>query len=110
MLKRENRIRSKKEFAEIKEKGRIKYSPLFGYLVANNESSDKKFAVIVSKKISKKAVDRNQIRRRITEVLKNEWNNIPEGTRGIFLTKKEILGKTLKEIEIEIKKILNSKF
>jgi len=108
VLKRENRIRSKKEFAEIREKGRIKYSPLFGYLVANDESSDKKFAVIVSKKISKKAVDRNQIRRRITEVLNKEWNNIPEGTRGVFLTKKEILGKSLKDIEVEIVKIIKN--
>ena len=70
VLKRENRIRSKKEFAEIKNKGRVLYSPLFGWLEYKEDDNLKKFGFIVSKKISKKAVIRNKIRRILAETVR----------------------------------------
>ena len=102
MLKRENRIRLKKEFAEIKNKGRVLYSPLFGFLTHKENDDQKKFGFIVSKKISKKAVDRNKIRRILSEVIRKNLEKVDNGTRVIFLTKKEILGKKYNEIEREV--------
>jgi ribonuclease P protein component len=106
VLKRENRIRLKKEFAEIKKEGRILFSPLFGFLVDKKSDDLKKFGVVVSKKISKKAVDRNRIRRILSEVVKDNLNNFEKGIRVVFLTKQAILGKGYKEVEKEIKKFL----
>lgn len=106
MLKRENRIRLKKEFAEIKNKGRVLYSPLFGFLTHKENDDQKKFGFIVSKKISKKAVDRNKIRRILSELIRKNLEKFENGTRVIFLTKKEILGKKMKEIEKEVDKFL----
>ncbi|MFA6184561.1 MAG: ribonuclease P protein component [Candidatus Shapirobacteria bacterium] len=106
MLKRENRIRLKKEFAEIKNKGRILYSPLFGFLTCKENDDQKKFGFIVSKKISKKAVDRNRIRRVLSEVVRKKLEKFENGTRVIFLTKKEILGKKYDEVEKEINRII----
>lgn len=40
----------------------------------NQIISDPKFAIVVSKKISKKAVIRNQIRRRIYEIVRNNFD------------------------------------
>ena len=108
MLKRENRIRSKKEFFEVKNKGRVSYSPLFGWLF-NKENDDlKKFGFIVSKKISKKAVDRNRIRRILSEIVRKNLDKFEKGTRLVFLTKQEILGKKMIEVEKEINKFLIS--
>ena len=110
MLKKENRIRSKKEFLEIKNKGKVLYSPLFGFLMCQENDDLKKFGFIVSKKISKKAVDRNRIRRVLSEVVRKNLDKFKNGTRVIFLTKQEILGKKMVEVEKEVKKFLISNF
>lgn len=106
MLKRENRIRAKKDFAEIKEKGRIQHSPFFAVLKSNEEDDLKKIGIIVSKKISKRAVDRNKIRRQISQVIRKNIKEIKAGSRLLFLTKKEILGKKMKEIEKEVESFI----
>jgi ribonuclease P protein component len=108
VLKRENRIRSKKEFFEIKNKGRVLYSPFFGWLIYKENDDLKKFGFIVSKKISKKAVDRNRIRRILSEIVRKNLDKFENGTRLVFLTKQEILGKKMTEVEKEINKFLIS--
>lgn len=100
MLKREFRLRKKSDFLEMREKGRKLSSPLFGLVYLKSEKS--KFGWIVSKKISKKAVDRNKIRRRLAEVVKNNWF---EGYRILLLVRSEILGKKISEIENEWKRL-----
>jgi len=106
VLKKENRIRSKKEFLEIKNKGRVLYSPFFGFLTCQENDDLKKFGFIISKKISKKAVDRNKIRRVLSEVVRKNLDKFKNGTRVVFLTKKEILNKKMIEVEKEVKKFL----
>ena len=106
MLKRENRIRSKKEFAEIRNEGRVLYSPLFGFLTCKKDDDLKKFGFIVSKKISKKAVDRNRIRRILAEIVIKNSEKFKNGTRVVFLTKQEILGKKYEEVEREVIKFI----
>jgi len=106
VLKRENRIRSKKKFAEIRNEGRVLYSPLFGFLTCRKDDDLKKFGFIVSKKISKKAVDRNRIRRVLSEIVRNNLEKFENGTRVVFLTKQEILGKKYEEVETEVIKFI----
>lgn len=106
VLKRENRIKSKREFFDIKNKGRVEYSPLFGFLTTKENDDLKKFGFIVSKKISKKAVDRNRIRRILSEIVRINLDKFKKGTRVIFLTKQAILGKKMSEIEKEVFKFI----
>ena len=106
MLKRENRIRLKKEFLEIKDKGKIKYSPLFGLVFLKKDDDLKKVGFIVSKKISKRAVDRNKIRRTLAEIMRKNLDKLEAGSRIVFLAKKEILGKKMVEIKEEVEKLL----
>jgi len=100
VLKKEFRLRKKREFLELKEKGKKISSPLFGLVYLKSKES--KFGWIVSKKISKKAVDRNKIRRRLAEAVKNNWI---DGYKILFLVRSEILDKKLIEIESEWKKL-----
>lgn len=106
MLKKINRISSRKEFLEIKNKGVMNYSPIFGWLSLKNDNDQKKFGFVISKKISKKAVERNKIKRRLAEMVRKYLDDFSKGTRIVFLAKKEILNKNIKEIEEEIKKCL----
>lgn len=108
MLKKENRISGKKEFGEIKNEGRLVGGRGFGMLVGQIQGSahtiGKKFGFIVSKKISKRAVDRNRIKRLLAEGVRKNLDKFPEGTRIIFLAKKELL----KMKAEEIKKLVDS--
>lgn len=117
MLKKENRIAKQKEFDEVREKGKMYQSPIFGLIIKNEGymgaadakamAAKKKFGFIISKKISKRAVDRNKIKRLLAEAVRKNLEKIPEGTRGIFLAKRAILGKKYEEIGREVKKIIS---
>lgn len=114
MLKKINRITSRAEFQEIKNTGEMKATELFSVVYLNlpltpplkkDGKEDMKFGAIVSKKISKKAVIRNQIKRRLFEAVRLNMDIFPEGFRGIFLVKKNILNKKEGEIEECLKKL-----
>ena len=103
MLKRINRITSKKEFGEIKRLRVVKQYPYFGLISFKTPLSvedghlpltgeiNKKFGFIISKKISKKAVVRNKIKRLIAEEVRKNLDKFENGFRGIFLIKKGII-------------------
>lgn len=91
MLKKINRITSKKEFGEVKGSGQIKQFPYFGLINLVKPDTDKKFGFIISKKISKKAVVRNKIKRLLAEEVKKNLDKFEKGFRGIFLIKKNII-------------------
>ncbi|MBU1117920.1 ribonuclease P protein component [Patescibacteria group bacterium] len=108
MLKKVERISSKKEFAEVKNKGEMKAGELFSVIWMNSSTAtegQRKFGAIISKKISKKAVERNQIRRRLFEAVRNNMEMFPQGFRGIFLVKRNILDKKMEEIEKCLKRL-----
>lgn len=107
MLKKINRISKKKDFVEVKEKGKLGQTPLFGYIWLKKESG-KNFGFIISKKISKKAVERNRIKRLLAEAIRKNLSDFPEGIRIIFLVKTTILGKNLEEVENEVVNIKNT--
>lgn len=109
MLKRINRLSKRKEFQEIREKGRILQSSIFGLVVLKKDDDEKRFGFIISKKISKRAVDRNKIKRYLAESVRQNLEEIPAGIRAIFLAKKSLLGKRQKEVEDEVVKIILGK-
>lgn len=109
MLKKENRLTKRTDFLLVKEMGTIQQSPFFGLSYFINEKSDNnKVGFIISKKISKKAVVRNKIRRQISEIIYKEINNLPKGFNGIFLVRQNILDADFEEIKSNILKIFNN--
>ena len=112
MLKKINRISSRKEFGVVKDKGKLYQTPLFGLIwmkePAFADATAGKLGFIVSKKISKKAVDRNRIKRVLSEAVRKSLEKLPEGFRGIFLVKRSMLGQTMENVEKEWKKTLEN--
>ena len=102
MLKRVNRIFSRKEFGEIKTNGTLIRSRLVSGLVLKKGDKDRRFGIIVSKKISKRAVDRNKIRRLVYLAVTENLEKFNEGTRVIFLVRPEIVGKKNEEVGAEM--------
>lgn len=103
MLKKANRISSRKEFERVKREGSLMNGNWWSVLVANSGDKEKKVGIVISKKISKKAVERNRARRLIAEGVRRNLELVPEGDRIVFLVKKAILGRGAGEIEQGIK-------
>lgn len=82
-------------------------SPLFGAVYLVDETEKIKFGFVISKKISKRAVDRNKIKRRMCEVLIKKLDNFRPGIKMVFLAKKSLLGANIKEIEEELNNLIS---
>jgi ribonuclease P protein component len=105
VLKKINRISKRKDFEEVRNKGKLYYSPLWGCLVLKTEEKGKQFGLVVSKKISKKAVVRNKVKRLLSEAIRRNLGGFSEGYKMVFLVKQAIVGKSSEEMEVEIKKL-----
>ncbi len=97
-----NRIVKQKEFEKIFKKGKGKYSKSLGIKYLKNDFGFNRFAVIVSTKISKKATERNKIKRRIRSILKKQKYQKTPNYDIIILTLPSIKLKTFIEIEKDI--------
>lgn len=73
-------------FSEITEKGRFSNGKFFLFRFVKSEGKSR-FSVTVSKKVSKSAVDRNKIRRRVYSLLRKHISNIKDGYRIVISVK-----------------------
>ncbi len=96
MLKKSERL-SKKDFSAISNKKILRGQYLdIGYLL----SSKTKCAVVVSKKISKRAVDRNKIKRKIFNIFREI--KLKDSCFIIFYPKKEVLYLPYEKLKLNI--------
>ena len=81
-------------------------SPLFTIKIRENGLSHNRFAIIVSKKVDKRAVVRNRIRRLISSCIEELYKDLRLGCDMIFIVKKGAIGKKRTEFYSEIKRIV----
>lgn len=107
MLPKKQKV-DKKLFDEVFKNGRNYHSDfLFLKMSALEKQSDKsRFAVVIPKKISKKATERNLIKRKIFASLRENKGKIKTGFAVIIFVKKGIENLEYAEIKEEIYKIL----
>jgi len=100
-IKKELRLNRKKDIEEIKEKGEFVRTPLFSVL--KMEKDELKVGIVVSKKVESRAVDRNKIRRKLSQVIGVNVKKM----KGwyLFLAKKELLESKIEEIEKCLEKL-----
>lgn len=105
MLSKQYRL-PRKEFKKVCKKGRLFQGKFFSLLAIGQKQPVVRFAFIVSKKIDKKAVARNRIKRLLSEAVYRFLPEIKSGVDGIFLVKKAIGGRNFEEIREEMKEVL----
>ncbi len=91
MLAKQYRLRFKKDFDAIFKSRHKFYSINFILRYIKNNEENSKFAFVISKKVSKKAVDRNLIKRRMSEIIRKNISNIKSGYNIIFFAKSGVL-------------------
>lgn len=106
MLPRDARLTKKNEFEKVKQNGEILQSPLFGLVFITQRTGPTRFGIVVSTKISKKAIQRNRAKRIMREILRETLARISPGFDVVFLAKKKIIQATKKEMEDQTKTLL----
>ncbi|BCX14452.1 MAG: hypothetical protein KatS3mg088_135 [Patescibacteria group bacterium] len=106
MLPRENRIVKKEDFEKIKREGSSVKNPFFLTLfLQRGDGKPSRFGFIVSSKISKRAVDRNRVKRLLRIAIGNLISDIREDYDIIFIARKNVL---LLDKEIFFSKVAES--
>jgi len=79
MLQAANRLRLGRDIDRVYRQGRYGRGEFLAVKMLKRPSGESRAVVIVGKKVSKKAVVRNRIRRRLVELLAADWQQISPG-------------------------------
>ncbi len=96
-------LKGQKKIEDILKNGRKVQSENFGVFFRKREDLDiPKFAFVVSKKISRLAINRNRVKRAMSESVRRNIGIIPVGLDFVLLAKKSIVSKSTDEIMKEV--------
>jgi len=107
MLKKENRLAKKKDFDAVWQKGRSSFDKILGVKILPNKIAINRFGIMVGLKVSKKAVERNKIKRRIREIIKAQAENLKIGFDVVIAALPMVQSKKFAELKKSI--LLNFK-
>ena len=105
MLPKKNRLSGKK-VAQLKKQARPINFFGFGLIFLKNKINEPRFGLIISKKIDKRAVVRNRLKRLFLQAIKQNLNKFKPGDY-LFLVKRVCLKKRLEQIEDMLLDFLN---
>lgn len=106
MLSKQNRLKKKKEIEKVMRFGRAQAGEFLFLKWVKNGLEAPRFCFVVSKKVSKRAVQRNKVKRRLREAVKIFLPQIKEKVDVAVFAKPEILPKEFSQIKDEIQKLL----
>ncbi|MFC1663537.1 ribonuclease P protein component [Patescibacteria group bacterium] len=99
MLPKINRLKKKKEFEKIFSKGKGFKEDFLFLKTAKNNLKTNRFGFVVSQKVSKKAVVRNKIKRRLRELIKLKLPQIKSGIDVLLVVNPGLETKDFWEVE-----------
>lgn len=112
MLPKKFRL-SKQEFKQVMKDGQMVSGRLMGILLSEarlrpmeQDFGEAKAGIIVSKKLSNKAVVRNKLKRRIRAALQEVLPEFHSGLHLVVLPNRRALAVAVKELEEELKTLL----
>lgn len=104
MLAKKFRLTGGKDFETVEAKGHTFQSKNFGVAYLDRgDGGPPRFAFVVSTKISKEAVDRNTIKRHMSETVRLMVNEVKKGYDVVFLAKTGIMRVPADEIVREVR-------
>ena len=107
MLARPNRITSDKDFSFIFKKGKFFRSKNFSLRILKTNLKSSRFGFVVSNKVSKKATERNKIKRRLRSVIEADLEQIAAGYDIVFIVAPKIIELDFNSIKEEAETALS---
>lgn len=99
MLPRKYKLKRDNDFKKVFKEGRYQQRDFIKIIFLKNNLKVSRFAFMVGLKISKKANQRNKIRRRLEEIVQKRINQIKPGFDLVVMVSPAILEKNYQEIE-----------
>lgn len=107
MIPKKNRLTAKKDFTRVFAKGRLFRSKGISMKIVRNGLPESRFGFVVSNKVSKKAVIRNKIRRRLRDSVGRRLAVIPSGFDVAVLVFREVIDMGFKDMDASVEKLLS---
>jgi ribonuclease P protein component len=105
MLQRKNRLTAARDFTRIFKKGKVVHAGPLSLRMVANQGEASRVAFVVSTKVSKRAVVRNQLKRRLREVVRLRTKDLVPGWDVVVMTKaqaadmpSDLLRRTMEEL------------
>jgi len=99
MLAKQHRLAKEKDFKKINITGRSFFTPCFKLKYLANKLEFSRFAIVASTKVSKKATQRNRLKRQLREIIRLNLNEIRTGYDIIIYLKSKALDQHYQELE-----------
>ncbi len=100
-----NRLRNEKDIKTLFAKGRSVFDLTLGIRFFPNNLPVTRFTVVVGTKISKRAVVRNRLKRRIRGIVERKMGILKPGFDVLFLVKKETITQTHAQLVEQIERM-----
>lgn len=105
MLARPQRLVKEKDFEKVFKQGRAYYTKLLGMKVLNSQFEFNRFGIVVSTKISKKATERNRLKRQIRQAARELDKELKPGFDLVILALPGFLNQEYRIVKKELEKI-----
>lgn len=102
VLKRIFRLTDNKDFQTVYRRGRYNATALFSVNVLPNRFGFTKIGVVVNKKVTKKAVERNTVKRQVREIVRAVLPKLKKGQSIVVTVRQPALIADFKTMEREI--------
>jgi len=107
MLPFNNRLFKKKDFAKVQRLGRFFSSDQISLKVLENGLNEARIGIIVGKKFSVKAVERNNLKRRLREIARQKIKQVKRGWDVVIMAKQsQNKIKSSETLEVAFEKML----
>ncbi|HEY6411110.1 MAG TPA: ribonuclease P protein component, partial [Ktedonobacteraceae bacterium] len=106
-LNRALRLRKSREFQRVRQQGRSITSRLLILAWVPNEVGKLRIGFVVSKRISKLAVERNRVKRLLSEAIRRHLSELPTGWDIVLSARNHITVADLRALEEDIVNLLH---
>lgn len=100
------RIKKRREFLELQDKGRKFHCDLFVLVVASNKYPYPRLGITVSRRCDKRAVQRNLLKRRVRDFFRNYDRTLLGGLDLVLIAKTAAVTATYQEFERRFSEVM----
>lgn len=105
MLSSENRLRSDRDFSRVHTRGNTIRGPFLSLRFTPNRLSVNRFGFLVGKKVSKSAVIRRKVQRRLREAVRAQHGTLVGGQDIVVLVRPSVVGRSYVQLVAELREL-----
>jgi ribonuclease P protein component len=107
MLAKRHRLTTDRDIRRLFRKGKRSFGDGINLIVLANGLPDTRFGFVVSNKVDKRAVIRNQIKRRLREIIRLRINSVKPGYDAALVVDKRVLAMGMEDMTAIVVRLLD---